>query len=1261
MAILKVKGEYVGPGEQKSAEYLAAQLPDDWAIFAGRKLPGPNRDDVDLIVVGKSLAFVLEEKAWGPKVIVDDNNWYVGDDARPNPLNRVAQIARITASALRDHANGFKNLSGGHRVLPAVVMSHPKLQLLRGTNHDKRERIWALAEAPGELVALDDGFKGGALGVARKPVITYLDDLPKSAGKPKLGSYTIQSRLAGAGQEQAWQATDSAGGAVILRCYPAGSMSDHGDPEPFLRREFAAINKVAGLGRTWQAYPPFFDESGEMYVVPVVPPRGGSTLYKSVQERTPERPAGKLPDEIARRVTIDAFLALADIHEAGLVHRALHPKRVWLGQKLRVMFSDLNLARIEGAESIALWTSDGDMSEDFRAPECEATITLATSKSDVYSLSLCLCHWLLGDVIDNPPAEAIEQKLLEAYPWAKPLLGGLATKASDRPAATAMAEMLTPAPAAADAKPVPTPSGVFGDGGLIDDRYQIDRKLGRGGFATSWKVYDNVRQMPMVLKEFLGDVPEDVRVEFQTALQLRNDFCGIVYDLHVVQAPHYLVSEYVEGESLAQEGQAFKAGQLRDIAVCVLKALDYIHGHYLVHGDVTPSNIIVAPDGSAAKLIDFGLMVRHGDLPAGATPKFAAPEVRAGKPATAASDLFGFAASMAYAMLGRPITSAASGAFEILPPTRDEEAAWGTEGTQLLRAFMRALELRPEDRPDSSAKLLELVRSTREATNVTPSEEDLELLINPNVASIRRLYRASARGNAGNRGLDDEFAVATYVPTLLDEKLLPRVLTGEVDVVLLSGNPGDGKTSVLVQLGEQLKGRGAEVVQTDDAGWHMKQGGRSFYAVFDASESHGALSSDALLKHALEPVRTQSDGPATALIAVNDGRLHQFFEDHGDTYEDWWFEIRDQMAGKDPGTSGIALVDLKRRSLAATDSSGLASRALAALTRDDLWTTCDSCAAKAGCPILANRQTLHGPGAEAFAELMLISHLRRRRRATLRDVRSAAAWLITGDRDCQEVHELIQQGRSAGLMSDALAHDLAFATTSNDYLVEEWSDLDPASVPDPRVDRARRESRLTDGTGYLKNVESAARSIYFGEFVTEDVPRDAVRAYRYLPEFLEMLSGERPEATRDRLLLGISRLVGSPGFVNPGLAFGVGVPGSSWAILHTIGSDAFTTRVADVHHAYVETIADILVLEHSAGARLSLTLDTAEIILRAADGELVNDPASDAIRQEIDAFVGQLRTHPSRSAEVVDSSGSVTTATVSEGDIAFAIDGSGVA
>jgi hypothetical protein len=106
------------------------------------------------------------------------------------------------------------------------------------------------------------------------------------------------------------------------------------------------------------------------------------------------------------------------------------------------------------------------------------------------------------------------------------------------------------------------------------------------------------------------------------------------------------------------------------------------------------------------------------------------------------------------------------------------------------------------------------------------------------------------------------------------------------------------------------------------------------------------------------------------------------------------------------------------------------------------------------------------------------------------------------------------------------------------------------------------------------------------------------------------------------------------------------MPGAAWAILHTVPASEFIVKVDDLRSPYIETIADRLTLTHLSNPRITLTLDTAEIILRAADGELVNDLASDAILQEIDAFVSQLARRPSSEARIVDSSGSVAIARV---------------
>ena len=137
------------------------------------------------------------------------------------------------------------------------------------------------------------------------------------------------------------------------------------------------------MARTWRAHPVFESDAHDLFVVPVIPPSEGRTLEASIRKPGPERPDGKLDEHIAQEVVVDAFEALSELHEYGLVHRALHPRRVWLGRRLRVMFSDLHLAPIEGDASVALWAPASDISEGYRAPECAATVGLATPLSDV--------------------------------------------------------------------------------------------------------------------------------------------------------------------------------------------------------------------------------------------------------------------------------------------------------------------------------------------------------------------------------------------------------------------------------------------------------------------------------------------------------------------------------------------------------------------------------------------------------------------------------------------------------------------------------------------------------------------------------------------------------------------------------------------------------------------------------------------------------------------------------------------------------------
>lgn len=1258
MATLNLKGGYEGPGEQRTAELLAQQLPGTWAIFFGRKLPGPDRADTDFVIVGDRLVFLVEEKAWGPQVVPHDSYWQVKGEYRANPLNRVAQLSRKLAGEFRQ-LKGYDALGKTHRVIPAVVLSHPNLQFAAGAKFHEDERVWRLDRAAEELVSAD--ARGASpLGAMKASIEAWLDDRPPVVRDNKvIGPYDIQGRLASSGGARVYDAVHrDTKRRVELKTYPRAELRRFGNPHEFLARESRAIWALEELGRTWKADPYFEDETADVFAVPLVPPSVRRSLDVSIKELDPPRNDGRLPDDVARDVVRDAFGALADVHQLGVLHRALHPSRIWLGRQLRVMFSDFHFARISKAQTIALWVEDGDRSDDYRAPEAVNSLTLATAASDVFSLALCLVSWLSGeDAADLTEARIAEE--IAGWAWAAPLRESLERDPAVRPTAAEVVQRLSEASTGAldglSASPAPD---IFEVDEVVGNRWLLRERLGAGGFGTTWLARDQELQVRRVIKQFHSDSADEVMREFETLEKIQGRYCARVYDAKVQGSTPFLVQSYIEGAALDSVTRR-SSDELVAIMECMLEALKSVHELDLVHGDVSPNNIIVSPSGDGlATLIDFGLTRQRGARPDGYHPSFVAPETVLGRPTSPSSDLYGLAASLGWAMLGRSMAEVApDGRVRFDPPTALDLELWDAQGRVLLEVLSEVVDPGASNRPQTAMELrgrllgrlgsigasddeADRAEST-DGVSEAPTPAPLREVVNPTVAAIRRLYRGSAAGNAGNRGLDDEFARATYVPTLLDEELLPRVVGGELDVVLLSGNPGDGKTSVLVAIGDALREAGGEEDFSDESGWRLTLDGHVFTAVYDASESHEGLSSDDLMRRALEPTVVQA-AQATALIAINDGRLMQFFTEHDDEYEELSLDVQAALNGESASNPRVAVVDLKQRSLATLQrNGGLASRALAALTNDELWEPCAGCVAKHSCPILARRRALDAPeGREGFEELVLTSHLRKQRRATFRDLRSAASWLITGDRDCTDVHAWLRGENAEGFEKETALGDLAFDPDAGDYLVAEWSQIDPGSVPAPEVDRLRR-GRRREGVRF-PGAKSAARQLYFER--VEGLERSVVRPYRYLDEFVAMLEQDDNGASMRRVLSGASRIAGAFGFEDAGLAIGTRSADDGWAVVKPVDEAQFELVRKQVRAPFVEAISDSVTLRHRSGASLSLSLDMAEVLLRAADGELAHDRGVEAVIVELERFTSQLARQAASSALVVDAAGDVAVA-----------------
>ncbi|WP_326826299.1 serine/threonine-protein kinase [Streptosporangium sp. NBC_01756] len=137
-------------------------------------------------------------------------------------------------------------------------------------------------------------------------------------------------------------------------------------------------------------------------------------------------------------------------------------------------------------------------------------------------------------------------------------------------------------------------------------------------------------------------------------------FCtATVFDTGIIGDRPYLVSEYIPGPSLLGlvTGDGPRAGSGLDrLAVTTLTALAAIHRAGIIHRDFKPSNVILGPEGPV--VIDFGIArVLDRTTTRSAlvgTPAYLAPEQLNGHEADAASDVFGWAATMVYAATGHP-------------------------------------------------------------------------------------------------------------------------------------------------------------------------------------------------------------------------------------------------------------------------------------------------------------------------------------------------------------------------------------------------------------------------------------------------------------------------------------------------------------------------------------------------------------------------------------------------------------------------------
>ncbi|MEO6124843.1 MAG: Stk1 family PASTA domain-containing Ser/Thr kinase [Ilumatobacteraceae bacterium] len=154
-----------------------------------------------------------------------------------------------------------------------------------------------------------------------------------------------------------------------------------------------------------------------------------------------------------------------------------------------------------------------------------------------------------------------------------------------------------------------------GERTVLNDRYEIQQRIGRGGMADVLLARDLLLDRPVAIKVLFAEFATDpsfverFRREAQSAAGLTHPNIVGVYDWGKYGGTYFIAMEYVQGRTLADIIRAngrVSAVQAAEIASEVSAALAFAHRNGVVHRDIKPANILIGSSGQV-KVADFGI------------------------------------------------------------------------------------------------------------------------------------------------------------------------------------------------------------------------------------------------------------------------------------------------------------------------------------------------------------------------------------------------------------------------------------------------------------------------------------------------------------------------------------------------------------------------------------------------------------------------------------------------------------------------------
>jgi len=1305
-------GDFANESERTAVERLKADLSRvagqrDWIILSNvphsvttQAVP----DDVDLIVIGPSGLHVIEVKHWDASYVSEFSNTVTHES------DKLANKLRKIASKLRKANIDAGFLAGKFLLTRGSVFWKSRRPRIHGSTFFGLKETSDLLEL-GLLTALSEKEV--------EKICQLLQPLSKVALRGEVRNIATARNLERTGPDSDRLHRVYRGehirtrDKIVLHLYDL-SASDDPKSGDLARRHFETLQKLqksAHVPRLMDSFQEVPQYPGELMYFSIVDPcaptleRRAADGKWSVDSRV----------EFARR----AMKALEELHASRLrdvqfVHRHISPKSVLVGAGNQPVFTDFDLARISGSMTLSPNAKLGDQDAAFAAPEAIAQgIGGADQRSDVFSL----CKSLAILFESNEEDDAVKTLLkLEA---------GLMEAPAKRSTLFELAQSLTVGNSEKESTAEPETTSLaaryWSEGDLVAfnrQQYRIAGKIGSGSFGSTFKVIQvqdgqdvGIYAGKVMFEQESGLRSLDAyrrvrshtdRPHLATVFELANHweddrFVALLKWVEGGTLQNWIGLSELYAEELGESPVAIVGGWITSSC----EGLASLHRAGLVHGDISAKNIL--ENEGAATLVDFDFVLKEGEPCWSAGTVLYTPEQQAeGQPASCSHDIYALAATMYHVMFERePFWYSGQKhrdkgldwegfdreTWEWIPDFLDKATSPDCEQrfTNAMQASKwikeRIAQDRASDKVESTDEAVENEKQKSVSTEVSKTDDgDFDTVTrSPNhvpwLAELLSTYPGSPRGGIETRGLDSAFSHRTYVETNLEANLLDEIKQRKVQLVILCGNAGDGKTAFLQHLSVKL-GLGKQ-----DSSKRVSTGsamGLSVKINLDGAASFKGRTADDLLNDLFEPFQHgASEIPRVHLVAVNDGRLLQWAEDfegqQGETpLTDWIIET---LIGEHPPEQlmdHIRLVNLNERSLVGdarelpeSDEdkanwspsteffNALLDRMVGGAKSAETWTPCRTCSAASRCTAWNSVQTLTGIGhheqsialnvRQQLASALQAVHQRGQVHVTTRELRGALSYIFFGIHYCDDLHDQPEL-EPDDYWNRAFASD---STMRQGELLAELQRLDPAYGANPTVDRYLRSHDAVVDPMYppkflrQQSLISKRRRAYF-EWLAEQAKHvcgdaSAVTLFqseslRQFREVAILSEDQRAELTR-KLCYGISRLEQLPHVVlrRPGVVPLKVMPRTPVETTFWVEKplDRFQLAVDETgNNGGVEWLANSLILRFNyrdgRTEELRLGSDLFGLLLELAEGYQIMDSANDDIFTNLSIFTQRL-------------------------------------